>query len=338
MKPAIKLQVCWIKIINKLSLDTTLIPRKKDIIDASFRIKNYIHRTPVLTSDLINQIFDCELFFKCENFQKVGAFKSRGAINATLSLSKDEVKNGVCTHSSGNHAQALARAAKLFNINAYIVMPKNAPDVKVAAVKQYGGDITFCEPTLEARESTLKKIILKTGANEIHPYNDYRIICGQATAAMEFFEDIPNLNKIIVPVGGGGLLSGTALSTRYFSSKTKIIAAEPEMANDAFRSFYEGNFIPSINPKTIADGLLTSLGSLTYPIILKHVDQIITANEKNIIEAMRIIWERMKLIVEPSSAVPLAALIENKIDIKGQKIGIILSGGNVDLAKLPWTI
>lgn len=331
------MQRCWIIIIqNKLSLDTSKIPRKEDIIKASSRIKNYIHRTPVLTSELINQTFGCKLYFKCENFQKVGAFKSRGAVNATLSLTKDQVKNGVCTHSSGNHAQALARAAKLFNIKAYIVMPKNAPEVKVAAVKQYGGEITFCEPTLEARESTLKKIILKTGANEIHPYNDYRIICGQATAAMELIEDIPDLQKIIVPVGGGGLLSGTALATKYFSPKTKVIAAEPEMANDAFRSFYEGKFIPSINPKTIADGLLTSLGSLTYPIILRNVDQIITANEISIIEAMRLVWERMKIIIEPSSAVPLAAIIENKIDVKGQNIGIIISGGNVDLAKLPW--
>ena len=321
-----------------MSSETAKIPNKEDLIKASSRIKNYIHRTPVLTSDLINQLFGCELFFKCENFQKVGAFKSRGAVNATLSLTKDQVKNGVCTHSSGNHAQALARAAKIFNIKAYIVMPKNAPAVKVAAVKQYGGEITFCEPTLEARESTLKKIILKTAANEIHPYNNYRIICGQATAAMELFEETPVLNKIIVPVGGGGLISGTALASRYFSPKTKVIAAEPEMANDAFRSFYEGKFIPSINPKTIADGLLTSLGSLTYPIILKHVDQIITANEKNIIKAMRLIWERMKIIVEPSSAVPLAAIIENKIDVKGQKIGIIISGGNIDLDKFQWRI
>ncbi len=321
-----------------MSLETAKIPNKEDLIKASSRIKNYIHRTPVLTSDLINQIFGCELFFKCENFQKAGAFKSRGAVNATLSLTKKQLKNGVCTHSSGNHAQALARAAKILNTKAYIVMPNNALDIKVAAVKQYGGEITFCEPTTEARESALKKIILKTGANKIHPYDDYRIICGQATAAMELFEEYQDLNKIISPVGGGGLLSGTALATQYFSPKTKVIAAEPEMANDAFRSFYEGKFIPSINPKTIADGLRTSLGSLTYPIILKHVDQIITANEKSIIEAMKLIWERIKIIVEPSSAVPLAAIIENKIDVKGQKIGIIISGGNIDLDKFQWRI
>lgn len=319
-----------------MSSDIAKVPGKKEIINASAKIKDYIHRTPVLSSSLINNHFGCKIFFKCENFQKAGAFKSRGAVNTVLSLSKEQLMNGVCTHSSGNHAQALSRAAKLLNAKAYIVMPKNAPDVKVAAVKQYGGEITFCEPNLKARESTLKEIILKTGATEVHPYNDYRIICGQATAALELIEDSPDLQKIIVPVGGGGLLSGTALSTKYFSPKTKVIAAEPEMANDAFRSFYEGKFIPSENPKTIADGLLTSLGTLTYPIILKHVDQIVTAGEQSIIEAMQLIWERMKIIIEPSSAVPLAAILENKIDIKGQRIGIIISGGNVDLTKLPW--
>ena len=319
-----------------MSSEIIKVPGKQDIITASVKIKNYIHRTPVLSSSLINDRIGCNLHFKCENFQKVGAFKSRGAINTVLSLSKVQLAKGVCTHSSGNHAQALARAAKLLNIKAYIVMPKNAPNVKIAAVKQYDGEITFCEPTLEARESTLKKIILKTAATEVHPYNDYRIICGQATAALELIEDIPDLNKIIAPVGGGGLLSGTALSTKYFSPKTKVIAAEPEMANDAFRSYYEGKFIPSDNPQTIADGLLTSLGILTYPIILKHVDQIITASEESIIEAMQLIWERMKIIIEPSSAVPLAAILENKIDVKNQNIGIIISGGNVDLTKLPW--
>ncbi len=319
-----------------MNSELTKVPGKQEIINASAKIKDYIHRTPVLSSSLINDHFDCQIFFKCENFQKVGAFKSRGAVNTVLSLSKKQLENGVCTHSSGNHAQALARAAKLLNTKASIVMPKNAPNVKVAAVKQYGGEITFCEPNLQARESTLKKIILKTGSTEVHPYNDYRIICGQATAALELIEDIPDLQKIIAPVGGGGLLSGTALSTKYFAPKTKVIAAEPEMANDAFRSFYEGKFIPSKNPKTIADGLLTSLGTLTYPIILKHVDQIVTASEQSIIEAMQLIWERIKIIIEPSSAVPLATILENKIDVKGQKIGIIISGGNVDLAKLPW--
>ncbi len=323
---------------NNTNLNTEIkqIPGKNDIIAASDRIKDFVHRTPVLSSALLNQQFKCNLYFKCENFQKVGAFKSRGAMNAVLSLSKEQLKNGVCTHSSGNHAQALARAAKILGTKAYIVMPKTAPSVKVAAVKQYGGEITFCKPTLDARESSLKKIILKTDATEIHPYNDYRIICGQATAAKELFEQAPELNKIIAPVGGGGLLSGTALSTNYFSSQTKVIAAEPEMANDAFKSYYEGKFIPSVNPKTIADGLLTSLGTLTYPLILKYVDQIVTANEKNIIAAMKLIWERIKIIIEPSSAVPLAAIMENKLDVKGQNVGIILSGGNVDLSKLPW--
>jgi threonine dehydratase len=312
------------------------IPLKNDIIQAAIRIKDYIHQTPVLKSNLLNAQFGCELFFKCENFQKAGAFKSRGAINALLSLDKTQLKNGVCTHSSGNHAQALARAANKLNIKAYIVMPKNAPLVKISAVKQYKGIITFCEPNLATRESTLNDIVQETGATKIHPYNNQMIICGQATAAKELFEEVENVHNIIAPVGGGGLLSGTALSARYFSPDTKVIAAEPEKANDAFRSFYEGKFIPSKNPDTIADGLLTSLGSITYPIILKHVDQIITANEDNIIAAMKLIWERMKIIIEPSSAVPLAAIMENKIDIKGKRIGVILSGGNVDLAKLPW--
>lgn len=312
------------------------IPKKKDILITSKRIKNYIHETPVLSSSLINQQFDCKIFFKCENFQKAGAFKSRGALNTIMLLKKSQLKNGVCTHSSGNHAQAISMAAKIFKTKAYIVMPNNAPSVKIAAVKHYGGEITFCEPTLQAREETLKKIISETNAVEIHPYNNYKIICGQATAALELIEEVPELQKIIVPVGGGGLLCGTALSTRYFLPKSKVIAAEPEMANDAFKSFYEKRFIPSTNPKTIADGLLTSLGSLTYPIILKYVDQIVTANEKNIVKAMHLIWERMKIIIEPSSAVPLATILENKINVKGQSIGIIISGGNVDLKNLPW--
>ncbi len=319
-----------------MNSESASIPTKEDILKAADRIRGLIHRTPLMTSEIINSQLECEIFFKCENFQKAGAFKSRGATYAITSLSKDKISYGVCTHSSGNHAQALARAANLLGIKAYIVMPKNAPSVKIAAVKQYNGEVTFCEPTLEARESTLKKVIEKTGAVEIHSYNNYNIICGQATAAKEVFEDIDNLDIIMAPVGGGGLLSGTALSTKYFSPNTKVIAAEPENANDAFRSFYTGKFVPSIKPDTIADGLLTSLGSITFPLILKYVNQIVTANEDSMIKAMQLIWERMKIIIEPSSAVPLAALLENKLDIKGKKIGVILSGGNVDLTKLPW--
>ncbi|MCD4773291.1 MAG: pyridoxal-phosphate dependent enzyme [Bacteroidales bacterium] len=313
-----------------------IVPDQNTIVQAANRIKPYIHHTPVLTSSIINNIFNAELFFKCENFQKAGAFKSRGAVNTVFSLSDEQLKNGVCTHSSGNHAQALARAARLRNTKAYIVMPKNSPIVKVNAVKYYGGKITFCKPNLKAREDTLNIIISNTNATEVHPYNDNRIIAAQATAAKELIEETGFLDIIMTPVGGGGLLSGTALSVHYFSPKTKVIAAEPEKADDAFRSFYQRKLIPSKNPDTIADGLLTSLGTITFPIILKFVNEIVTVSENAIIESMKLVWERMKIIIEPSSAVPIAALLEKKIDPTNKKIGIILSGGNVDLEKLPW--
>ncbi len=313
-----------------------MIPDLKTIQEASERIRPYIHRTPVLHSLSINDILQAEVYFKCENLQKAGAFKSRGACNVVFSLSEDEIKKGVATHSSGNHAQALARAAALRNTKAYIVMPETAPAVKVAAVKSYGGEITFCKPNLAAREETLKAVIERTGATEVHPYNDYRIIAGQATAAMELLEEIREPDIIMAPVGGGGLLSGTALASHYLSPETLVIAAEPERADDAFRSFHQKKLIPSVNPDTIADGLLTSLGSLTFPIILQYVDDIITASEGSIIEAMRLVWERMKIIIEPSSALPLAVILENKEKFLHKKIAIILSGGNIDLNKLPW--
>ena len=311
-------------------------PDKKIIIEAAKRIKNFVHRTPVLSSENINSLFNTKIFFKCENLQKAGVFKSRGAVNAIFSLSEDELKNGVATHSSGNHAQALARAALLRNTNAYIVMPENSSKVKIAAVKNYGGEITFCEANLDSREKTLEKIINKTQAVEIHPYNNYKIIAGQATATKELIEDVESLNVIMAPVGGGGLLSGTALATYYFSPGTKVIAAEPLQADDAYRSFYQKKFIPSINPNTIADGLLTSLGSLTFPIICEYVNEIMTVSEESIIKAMKLIWERMKIIIEPSSAVPLAAIIENRKYFENKRIGIIISGGNIDLNKIPW--
>ena len=302
------------------------LPTFEDIKEAHVRIRPFIHQTPVLT----------ELFFKCENFQKVGAFKFRGACNSVFSLSPDEAKNGVCTHSSGNHAAALALAARMRGIPAYIVMPENAPEIKKTAVAGYGAQITFCEPTLAARESTLKKVAVETGATEIHPYNYFNVICGQGTAAKELIEEIGALDVVMAPVGGGGLLSGTAISTKALIPEAKVIAAEPSGADDAFRSFYSKTLQPSVAPKTIADGLLTSLGSLTFPIILKEVDQIVTVSEESIVAAMRMIWERMKIIIEPSSAVPLAAILENKVDVTGKKVGIILSGGNVDLGKLPF--
>ena len=317
-------------------------PGLAEIKSAAQLINGFIHRTPVLKSSCINKIMGANIWFKCENFQKAGSFKFRGASFNILSLSNEEKKKGVCTHSSGNHAQALALAAKNMGIKAYIVMPENSSSVKIAAVRSYGGEITFCKPTLEAREQMLNIIMEETGAKEIHPYNDLKTITGQATAAMELIEEIPELDMIMAPVGGGGLLSGTALVTRYLSQKTKTVAAEPKNADDAYRSFYAQKFIPSVNPNTIADGLLTSLGSLTFPIIQEHVDQIITTSEESIVKAMHLIWERMKIIIEPSSAVPLASLMEimehndNILDFKGKKIGIILSGGNLDLNKIPW--
>jgi len=312
------------------------LPTFPDIEKAHERIRSYIHHTPVMTSKSINEIMGADLFFKCENLQKVGAFKFRGACNSVFSLSDEEAKNGVCTHSSGNHAAALALAARMRGVPAYIVMPENAPEIKKKAVAGYGAQITFCEPTQAARESTLKLLAQQTGATEIHPYNYFNVIFGQGTAAKELIEEIGDLDVVMAPVGGGGLLSGTALSTRALLPKARVIAAEPAGADDAFRSFYSKTLYPSITPKTIADGLLTSLGSLTFPIVLANVDQIATVSEESIVAAMRMIWERMKIIIEPSSAVPLAAILENKVDVKGQRVGIILSGGNVDLGKLPF--
>lgn len=312
------------------------VPTFKDIEKAHELIKPYIHHTPVLSSKSINKIVGGELFFKCENFQKIGAFKFRGACNSVFSLSEEEAQKGVCTHSSGNHAAALALAAQLRGIDAHIVMPETAPEIKKKAVAGYGAKITFCKPTLEARESTLKTVAEKTGATEIHPYNYFNVICGQGTSVKELIEDSGEFDLILCPVGGGGLLSGTAISTKALSPSTKVIACEPAGADDAFRSFQQKTLIPSTNPLTIADGLLTSLGELNFEIILDKVDDIVTVSEENIIEAMRMIWERMKIIIEPSSAVPLAAILEKKIDVGGQKVGIIISGGNVDLGKLPF--
>lgn len=307
------------------------------IRQAHQRIKPYIHETPVLQSRQLNELLGAAVYFKCENFQKVGAFKMRGAANAVFSLKPEERQKGVATHSSGNHAQALALAARLAGIPAYIVMPKTAPKVKVAAVKDYGAEIIFCEPNLQARESTLQEVVARTGATFVHPYNDARVIAGQATAAKEFFGQVDTpLDIIMTPVGGGGLLSGTVLAARCFSPATKVWAGEPEGADDAYQSLQEGKLVPQTSPNTIADGLLTSLGEQTFAIISTGVEQIITVSDKEIVEAMRFLWERMKLVVEPSGAVPLAAAIKEKEVLEGKHIGIILSGGNVDLGKLPF--
>lgn len=312
------------------------VPTFQDIQDAHSRIKSFIHKTPVLSSESINEILDIDLSFKCENFQKVGAFKFRGATNAVRQLSKKEAEKGVTTHSSGNHAAALALAAKQLGVPAYIVMPKNAPEIKKKAVEGYGAKITFCEPTLQAREETLKQVQNKTGATFIHPYNNFSVICGQGTAAIELLDKIPNLDVIIAPIGGGGLMSGTVISAKAVNPDIKVYGAEPFNADDAFRSYNQGALIPAGPPNTIADGLLTSLSHLTFEIIREKLDGIFTAKEETIIQAMRMIWERMKIIVEPSAAVPLAVVIENKYRFKGKKVGLIVSGGNVDLNNLPF--
>ncbi len=304
-------------------------PTKIDIEFAQRKIATFIHRTPILTSNSINKMFSSNLFFKCENFQKAGAFKMRGATNALLSLSKDELKNGVATHSSGNHAGALALAANTLSVQSYIAMPNNAPSIKIEAVKSYGGNITFCKPTLKDREKTLNEIVKKTSAIFIHPYDDYRIITGQATCAKEIYEEIKKLDYLIAPVGGGGLLSGSILSTKYFSASTKVIGAEPMGADDAFRSIRDNTLYPSVNPKTIADGLLTSLSKKTFGIIKNGVEKIVTVKEETIKTAMYLIWERMKILIEPSSATVLAVVIENPELFLNKRVGLILSGGNI---------
>lgn len=311
-------------------------PALEDIRAAHERIRGHIHRTPVLTCRTIDQMAGAALFFKCENLQKVGAFKIRGATNAVFSLTDEEASHGVATHSSGNHAAALTLAAGWRGIPCHVVMPENAPKVKVNAVSGYGARITFCKPTLEAREETLAGVIEATGAIYVPPYNDFRVISGQGTAALELCEDVPGLDYVITPVGGGGLLSGTAVAVSSVSPGTRVCGAEPEQADDAFRSFQAGRIIPVQHPDTIADGLRTSLGELTFSIIRRLVSEIITVSEQGIREAMRLIWERMKIVVEPSSAVPLAAVLKEKAGFSSKRVGIIVSGGNVDLDRLPW--
>jgi threonine dehydratase len=308
------------------------LPTIDDIRNAHTRIRPFIHYTPVLTSGSINKILGAEFFFKCENFQKAGAFKFRGATNAVLSLTPEELAHGVGTHSSGNHAAALALAARNAGVPAYIVMPRTAPEIKKIAVAGYGGIITYCEPTLEARETTMAKVQQETGCTFIHPFNRFEIIAGQGTSALEFLSDQPGLDIIMSPVGGGGLLSGTAIAAKSIKPGITVWAGEPANADDAFRSLQSGSIQPAVPPNTIADGLLTSLGPLTFEVIRNRVDRILLCPEPAITEAMRLIWERMKIIIEPSSAVPLGALMANPDGgWKGEKIGIILSGGNCQL-------
>jgi len=309
------------------------VPTLEDIYTAHQRIRPFIHRTPVLTNLWINQKAGCHIHFKCENFQKVGAFKMRGATNALMSLPATKLAKGVATHSSGNHAQALAKAASNMGCRAFIVMPESAPQVKVEAVKGYGAEIYFCNSSQQAREQTLRSVIKETGATFIHPYDDDNIIAGQATAAEEFLEQVDSLDSLLAPVGGGGLLSGTSLAAHYLSPETTVFGSEPEGADDACRSLESGMIHPSIEPNTIADGLLTSLSERTFGIISQHVKKIITVTDEEIIEAMRMVWERMKIVIEPSAAVPLAAVLRQRELFKDQQVGIILSGGNVDFGK-----
>ncbi|MEW6667416.1 MAG: pyridoxal-phosphate dependent enzyme [Thermodesulfobacteriota bacterium] len=313
-----------------------LRPTMQELLDAHERISGFIHRTPVLTSRASDGRSGAFLFFKCENFQKAGAFKARGACNAVFSLSEEDARRGVATHSSGNHAAALALAARWRGIPAHVVMPENSSAVKRKAVAGYGASIVYCKPTLEAREEALAALVGSTGAAFIPPYNDYRVIAGQGTAALELCRQVPGLDVVMAPVGGGGLLSGTAIAVTSVSPGTRVIGAEPERADDAYRSMQAGRIIPVEHPETIADGLRTSLGTLTFPIIRQLVGEIVTVGEEGIVEAMRWIWERMKIVVEPSSAVPLGALLTGRIDLSGKRVGIILSGGNVDLERLPW--
>jgi threonine dehydratase len=299
-------------------------------------IRPYVHRTPVLTNSWLNDACGASLFFKCENFQKIGAFKARGATNAVFSLDDEAARRGVATHSSGNHGAAVARAAKLRGVPAHIVMPSNSAKVKIRAVQAYGAEVVFCEPTEQSREFECAEVINKTGATMIHSFENEHVIAGQGTAAMELLEDVPDLDVIMCPVGGGGLLSGTAIAAKSMRPEIKVIAVEPQNADDAAQSFHAGRRLVTEKKFTIADGLRTNIGEPNFPIIQRYVDDIVTVSEEAIVSAVRTIWETMKIVIEASSAVPYAAIAESKIDVVGKRIGIILTGGNIDLDALPW--
>lgn len=317
-------------------MKSKLTPSLNDIEIASKNLKCIVHKTPVLSSCIINSKLNSTLFFKCENFQKSGAFKFRGACNALLNLPGVAKSIPVTTHSSGNHAGALAKAAAQFGRNCIVVMPENAPKVKVGAVRHYGAEIEFCRPTLNAREETTEKVISKTGAELIHPYNNFYIIAGQGTCGLEFIEQVEDLDYVLAPVGGGGLISGTAIAIKGLNLGTRVLGAEPKGADDAYRSFKAGRLIPQTSPNSIADGLLTSLGNRTFSAISQCVDDIYTVSEGSIRKAMMLIWQFLKVIIEPSSAVALAVVMENPSDFEGKRVGIILSGGNVDFNSLPF--
>lgn len=314
----------------------TAVPTLADILTAHEAIQPFIHRTPVMTSQSLDELSGARLFFKCENFQKIGAFKMRGAMSAALRLSPAEKEKGLATHSSGNHAQAVARAAKLLGVPAFIVMPDNSPVVKQNGTKAYGAQILFCEPTQAARESALQQVVADTGAAFIHPYDHYDVIAGQATATRELLEEGPLFDAVIAPIGGGGLMSGTALAARYLSPGASVYGAEPKVVDDAQRSLKTGVIQRNATTDTIADGLKTNLSEKTFDIIRQNVDDIFTVSEEEIIEAMRLIWERMKIVIEPSCAVPFAAILANPTAFAGKKVGVILTGGNVDMGQLPF--
>ena len=310
--------------------------KKSDLIDCHNRIKPFIHNTPVLTSNYVNEITGAEVYFKCENFQKMGAFKMRGAANAILRLSDEQKSNGVVTHSSGNHAQAISLAAKKIGIKAYIVMPSNAPKIKKEAVKGYGGELIECESNIEAREAAAKDLVDSKNATFIHPSNNLDVIIGQGTASKELIEQYGSFNNILVPIGGGGLIAGSALSAKYFGDNCSVIGTEPFEVDDAYRSLISGKIETNITTNTIADGLRTQLGDKNFPIILNEVKEIIRITEDEIIDSMKLIWQRLKIICEPSCSLPLAGLLKNKDKFKGKKIGIIITGGNIDLDNLPY--
>ncbi len=312
------------------------IPSLDDMKTARERVTPYIHRTPVLTSEFLNKLTGAELFFKCENFQKAGAFKVRGACNAVFGLPDDMLEKGVATHSSGNHALSLSYAAGRRGIPCHVVMPRTAPQAKKDAVRGYGGIITECEPSTSSREEVFARVEAETGAEFVHPYNDPRVIAGQATCSAELIEQVENLDAVVAPIGGGGMISGTCLTLSNLAPSVKIYAAEPEMADDAARSFRAGHIIADDAPETVADGLKVPLKDLTWHFVQNHVTDILTASEQEIVDAMKLIWKRMKIVMEPSSAVPLATILKNKETFAGKRVGIIITGGNVDLDSLPW--
>jgi threonine dehydratase len=319
-----------------MDAETISIPTYEDMLAAHERIRPYIHRTPVLTSSYLNGLTGAELYFKCENFQKAGAFKVRGACNAVFGLSDEKARRGVATHSSGNHALSLSYAAGRRGIPCHVVMPRTAPQAKKDAVRGYGGIITECEPSTSSREEVFAKVQAETGAEFVHPYNDERVIAGQGTCSKELFEDVSGLDAVVAPIGGGGMVSGTCLTLSTLAPKTKIYAAEPEAADDAYQSFKQGHIVAYDAPVTVADGLKVPLKERTWHFVSRYVSDVLTATEQEIIDAMKLTWQRMKIVIEPSCAVPLAVILKNPDVFAGKRVGVIITGGNVDLDTLPW--